>query len=263
MFAVRRSDVEDLNARARGRLDAAGLLGKDRVVADGREFAVGDRVMCLRNDRRLHVRNGSIATVAATNGGEVLLSDGSHLPLSYLEAGHLAHAYGSTVHKAQGATVDRAFLLGSDQLYREAGYVGMSRARLSNELFVVAPDVGDGLGDPVKGLQSSRSQSLAISQLDREGTDARDPRSRALLADPPLWASEALGPPPLVGSDRGRWAGIACQLASYRQVYEVTDPADALGPVPADAVQRRARETAELALLDRRRSLELEQGLEI
>jgi len=63
----------------------------------------------------------------------VVLAGGTHVPSSYLEAGHLTHAYASTVHKAQGATVDRAYLLGSDRLYREAGYVGMSRGRLSND----------------------------------------------------------------------------------------------------------------------------------
>jgi len=34
----------------------------------------------------------------------------------------------STIHKSQGETVDRAFVLGTAGLYREAGYVALSRA---------------------------------------------------------------------------------------------------------------------------------------
>jgi len=61
------------------------------------------------------------------------------------------------------AAVDRAVLLGSEQLYREAGYVGMSRGRLSNELSVVAADTAESLGYLAAGLQATRAQSLALA----------------------------------------------------------------------------------------------------
>jgi ATP-dependent exoDNAse (exonuclease V) alpha subunit len=262
MYALRRSDVEDLNARARTRLDASGALGDDRIEVAGRQFAVGDRVMCLRNDRRLGASNGTIGTVVAVGKatGDMTLSDGTHLPSSYLEAGHVGYALASTVHKAQGATVDRAFLLGSDQLYREAGYVGLSRGRLSNELFVVAADRDEGLDDLVRPLSTSRAQALAVNQLG--GAPGQDRATgRALLADPPAWACQTLGDPPLSGPDRRRWAERASVLASYRDSYGVTDDADAVGPRPADPMQRRRWELAQLAVLENQRSLEVERGL--
>jgi hypothetical protein len=271
MYALRRSDVDDLNARARKRMDASRLLGADRLTVAGRQFAPGDQVMCLRNDRRLGVRNGTVGTVASIEGKGVGLADGTHLPAAYVEEGHLTHSYASTVHKSQGATVDRAFLLGSDQLYREAGYVGLSRARLSSELFVVAPDpsfeMGDRLGQLIRGLSTSRAQELALFQLPtpQEPAAAVVPVSaaRSLLADPPAWAIEALGEPPVTGDERPRWAERAAHLASYRDAYHVTDHADTLGPRPADRLQRRAWELAQLAVLDHQRSLEVERGLSI
>jgi hypothetical protein len=38
---------------------------------------------------------------------------------TYLDEGWLDHAYALAAHAAQGATVDRSFVLGSDELYRE------------------------------------------------------------------------------------------------------------------------------------------------
>jgi conjugative relaxase-like TrwC/TraI family protein len=255
MYALHRADVDDLNARARARLEAAGELGSERAEAAGREFAVGDRVMCLRNDYRLGVRNGMVGSVASVDQGDVLLAEGTHLPASYLEAGHLTHAYASTVHKAQGATVDRAYLLGSDQLYREAGYVGMSRGRLSNELFVVGSDLADGFEDVAESLRTSRAQSLALDQVaTRRGR-------QALLADPSLWATEALGEPPLIGPARQRWAERAGELACYRDAHGVTDQRSALGPEPEREPRRRDWELAHLVFLGPEQSQDLENGL--
>lgn len=100
MYALRRADVDDLNARARARKGAAGLLGDETLEAGGRGFAVGDRVMALKNDRSLGARNGSVSTVQSVDavGCEVVLQDGTRLPAGYLRAGHLTHAYASTVH---------------------------------------------------------------------------------------------------------------------------------------------------------------------
>ena len=40
-----------------------------------------------------------------------------------------------TDHKAQGLTCDRAYVLGSPELYTEAGYTALSRGRLENHLY--------------------------------------------------------------------------------------------------------------------------------
>jgi hypothetical protein len=57
------------------------------------------------------------------------------LPGGYLDAGHVMHGYAITGHKAQGLTVDHTYTLGTETLYREWGYVAMSRGRHTNQLY--------------------------------------------------------------------------------------------------------------------------------
>ncbi|HZT97777.1 MAG TPA: MobF family relaxase [Chloroflexota bacterium] len=186
MLAVHRSDVEELNARARVALREAGLLGPDELVVGGRRFAAGDEVMSLRNDHQLGLVNGVRARVTGIDrvglALEIEVAGGPRaaVPRAYLEAGHLGYGYASTIHKAQGLTVDRAFLLGGDALYREAGYVGLSRARQRTEVFLVAgpadPELMHGrskweqtdpVGELLWALRQSRAQELAIDGLGR------------------------------------------------------------------------------------------------
>ncbi len=278
MYALRRSDVDDLNRRARHLLDQAGHLGEDRLTVAGKEFAVGDRIQCLRNDRRLGVRNGTTATITQLHAGtgEIVLDSGLCLPHHYLADGHLDHSYCTTIHKAQGATVQRAFLLGSETLYREAGYVGLSRARQSTQLYIVAPDLQrhadlDNIVDPVvetiRRLSQSRAQTLAIQQTTRSGglePTTGNVERQQLLADPPTWLTDSLGPPPVACTERNQWATAAERIAAYRHIYSIDHPSDALGPRPDQADQARAWELAHLGITQhQQRNLELDQGLQL
>jgi Ti-type conjugative transfer relaxase TraA len=135
MIAHRRSDVADLNRRARERMHHAGRLGDDELQISGRGFAVGDRVVTTRNDRRLGLTNGIRGEITAINfeTADVEIDTGAdprqYIPAGYVHDGHLDHAYATTAHRAQGATVDNAFVLGSDDLYREWGYTALTRHR--------------------------------------------------------------------------------------------------------------------------------------
>lgn len=72
-------------------------------------------------------------------GRSLRTPDGTRrLPTEYLDDGHVRHGYAVTVHKAQGVTCDHALLLGSDELYRESGHVGLSRGRESNRIYAVS-----------------------------------------------------------------------------------------------------------------------------
>jgi conjugative relaxase-like TrwC/TraI family protein len=145
MLALQRDDVADLNRRARRHLKRHGDL-VDEAVFWGRAFAVGDQVVGLRNHYRSGILNGTTGTITDLHpdeGAITMRTPGGveiRLPRSYLRRGYLDHAYAITVHKTQGATYHRAFVLGDDRLYREAGYVALSRARQGTHLYTIATD---------------------------------------------------------------------------------------------------------------------------
>jgi hypothetical protein len=83
------------------------------------------------------------ATVAAVQelAGMVDLwtDDGRIVRLQGAELGQLDYGYATTVHRSQGATVDRAHLF-ADGGGRELAYVAISRAREASRVYVVADD---------------------------------------------------------------------------------------------------------------------------
>jgi Ti-type conjugative transfer relaxase TraA len=141
MIGLRRADVDDLNHRARARLHTARRLTGPTLHAGGTELQAGDRIVCLRNHRRLGVVNGTRATIRTVDPHQraidVVTDDGRPLVLDrrYLDAGHVAQGYAITGHKAQGLTVEHTYVLGSQALYREWGYVALSRGRQTNRLY--------------------------------------------------------------------------------------------------------------------------------
>jgi Ti-type conjugative transfer relaxase TraA len=182
MLAVGRREVAALNDLARLELRRLGRLGPAVLEVDGRGFAAGDKVICLRNDRSLGVLNGTVGTleVRARNGVLVHTADGVRtLPTAYLEAGHLGHAYAMTVHKAQGITVQRAFVLATEALRRESAYVAMSRATESTELFV---SLGPGLDDPTHDPRPRRRADL--DELSRRFAASRAKQLALFETDP-------------------------------------------------------------------------------
>jgi len=187
MIAHRRSDVAELNTLARARMHRDGRLGEEELTTPTRAFAVGDRVIARRNDRRADLVNGTRGEVFAVDlesrSVAIRTADGTgrQLDSSYLDDGWLDHAYALTAHAAQGATVDRSFVLGSDELYREWGYTALSRHRDQARFYVVSPgsveralpglepDRDAMAEDVVSMLSRSRRKELALDVLDRAG----------------------------------------------------------------------------------------------
>ena len=134
------AEVQSLNGEARDRLRASGDLGDDVTVkADRgeRQFATGDRIMFLRNERGMGVKNGTLATIerVSPEGMAVRLDDGRGVAFDTKDYAHVDHGYAATIHKSQGVTVDRAHVLATPGMDRHSAYVGMSRHRDDVQLY--------------------------------------------------------------------------------------------------------------------------------
>lgn len=193
-LAHRRVDVRAINDGIRERLQAEGLLAKgggkagseqghgdattDReiiyqTVNGKRAFAPGDRIVLLENNRDLGVKNGMLGTVEAVEPNALHLRlDGSsngqnnarHLALPVKDYQSFDHGYATTIHKAQGATVDRAFVMASATMDRHLTYVAMTRHREAVTLYAGR----DELQDMKKMVASMGRSGVKETTLDYE-----------------------------------------------------------------------------------------------
>ena len=177
VLAHRRVDVKALNERIRGQLQAQGQLTDEREyqTASGvRQFAVGDRVMFGENNRDLGVKNGMLGTVEQAGEGRLSVrpdSDsskgGRSVDVDLSAYAVLDYGYASTVHKSQGVTVDRTFVMASKTMDRHLTYVAMTRHRES-VLMVASEDEFPGIDNLKKQLSRGNAKETTLDYLTRQ-----------------------------------------------------------------------------------------------
>ena len=137
ILAHLRRDVRKLNELARTKLMERGIIEQGFVfkTADGnRHFAAGDQIVFLKNEGSIGVKNGMLGKVLEAAPGRIVagIGEGEHQRPVIVEQrfyNNLDHGYATTVHKSQGATVDRVKVLASLSLDRHLTYVAMTRHR--------------------------------------------------------------------------------------------------------------------------------------
>ena len=139
MIARENETRATLNRGARERRRTAGALGEERTYG-AVALAVGDRVICRRNDRLMDVDNGTRGTVRHLDARGVVIDTDSglvrELPASYA-AEHLEHAYALTGHGMQGGTVETALVVAAPRdLTAGWSYTALSRAREQTSLLI-------------------------------------------------------------------------------------------------------------------------------
>ena len=150
-----------------------------QVERGRRIFASGDRVMFLKNDRGLGIKNGSLGVVETVSRQQmtVRINTGRSVAFDLKDYAHLDHGYAATIHKAQGVTVDRVHVLATPGLDRHAAYVALSRHRDSVQLHYGRDDFVDS-GKLARVLSRERAKDLA-SDYARDGTsDSRSEGAR-------------------------------------------------------------------------------------
>ncbi|WP_282611086.1 Ti-type conjugative transfer relaxase TraA [Pelagibius sp. Alg239-R121] len=177
--------VNDLNRTIRqGRVQLK-ELGEERSYQSERgkrAFAIGDRILFRQNDKQLGVKNGSLGRVTEIGEGSLSaqLDSGERLRIDPAEYRNFDHGYAMTIHKSQGATVDRSFVLGTGGMDRHLTYVAMSRHRHRADLYVAKHTFH-------KGAVMSRLSRAALSEttldyLDRRGFETMAARLREAAA---------------------------------------------------------------------------------
>lgn len=144
ILAHRRRDVRELNELARAKLVEREIVGEGFAfrTEDGvRRLDAGDRIVFLKNEGSLGVKNGMLAKVVSAGVGRIVaeVGDGKSRKQITVEErfyNHLDHGYATTIHKSQGATVDRVKVLASNTLDRHLTYVALTRHREAVELYV-------------------------------------------------------------------------------------------------------------------------------
>jgi hypothetical protein len=146
-MAHRRADVRAINDEIRTALQERGELARGEDAGalafqtnnGKRDFAPGDRIVFLENNRDLGVKNGMLGTVEHVEAGRIVAQldgrsgDSVSVPMGDYQA--IDHGYATTIHKNQGATVDRSYVLASGTMDRHLTYVAMTRHRDGAQLY--------------------------------------------------------------------------------------------------------------------------------
>lgn len=167
-----------LSSQVRAELVRLGRVGEDGVTLgmDGNRAGVGDLVQARLNARILAGHEGNrrgpvnreMYRVTATrdDGGLVVEpldgGPGMTLPAGYV-GGHLVLGYATTVHSAQGVTVDTAHSVATSRTGAPNLYVGLTRGRESNTCYVetVAADPDAPVGSANQVIQRTPTAVLA------------------------------------------------------------------------------------------------------
>jgi conjugative relaxase-like TrwC/TraI family protein len=198
MIARDNDTREELNTAARELWGALGLLGEGHTYS-GLTVAVGDRVICRRNDARLDVDNGMRGRVRELASHRVVIETDAgavcELPAAYVHE-HLEHAYALTGHSMQGGTVERAIVVASARdLTAGWSYTALSRARGETRLLIVDQEHEERSGFAPAGLPALRPPLLArvaCRLLERDEEDlALEQAQRRVRAHPERSAERA------------------------------------------------------------------------
>ncbi|PDT14532.1 Ti-type conjugative transfer relaxase TraA [Rhizobium sp. J15] len=159
VLAHTNDDVRKLNEALREVMAGDNALGESRsfrTERGARKFAAGDRIIFLENARFLeprakhsgpqYVKNGMLGTVTATGDKRgdpllsVLLDNGNKVVFGEDSYDNVDHGYAATIHKSQGSTVDRTFVLATGMMDRHLTYVSMTRHRDRVDLYAAKED---------------------------------------------------------------------------------------------------------------------------
>ena len=171
-----REQVADLNAAIRDHRQRNESAHRQITTARGDRIGLGDRVATRRNDPGLQVANRQTWTVTGIgeDGSLLLLGRGRdrEVPAGYASR-FVELAYATTVHGAQGDTVNSAHVAISDSTGASSAYVAMTRGRQTNVAHLVAENVDEARKQWIEVFSRDRAD-LGPAHARRQAIDAID-----------------------------------------------------------------------------------------
>lgn len=155
------AECQQLNTAIRTILQEQGLVAKKEISINDRHFAIGDKIVFLKNDRaakitsfdlnaqytkELLIKNGMCGKIvniqAALNANNqpdyklaVAVDKDTCATFFVKDYRHINHGYALTLHKAQGQTVNWSMVVASKNMDAAAIYVALTRHRETTTLF--------------------------------------------------------------------------------------------------------------------------------
>jgi TrwC relaxase/AAA domain len=254
LLARTEEQARELSRRVREDLRRYGLVadGPALPLRDGAVATAGDLIMPRKNDRRISagapgrwLTNRDVLRIEGARGrsvtvrrlarrdkqtGRPVWSARFELPRTYLLS-HCDLGYATTVHAAQGRTVDAAHLLVDGLGDRQGLYVGMSRGRLANYAYCVT---GPSTDNAVQG-------SRPAPELDRV---RRIGRQRAGLppddstTSTPTAEKEQRHPVSVLAEALGRDGAVLSATETLRRELSQADHLGVLSSIWYDLISR-------------------------
>jgi conjugative relaxase-like TrwC/TraI family protein len=170
-------ELDHINALAQERRAQAGELGAHTVDLPNRPYglAAGDQVIftaALYQPGQERVENGTLGLVidAGKDDELAIQTQGAQtreVRVNADEFSGLRLSYAQHVYKAQGRTVDRAFVLtGGWQTDRESAYVALTRAQERTDIYVSREDLGE------QGMDAGATERLGEAMAESHAQQA-------------------------------------------------------------------------------------------
>lgn len=144
ILAHKNIEVDALNAGARDILKSLGKLENIEITCQTQRgkssFAVGDWIQLTKTEKMQELRNGQFGTIESINTQDktmlVCFENGERKEIDPQTYRGLRHGYASTIYRAQGSTLDSAYVLHSNTSNHSTSYVALTRQTKSLSLFV-------------------------------------------------------------------------------------------------------------------------------
>ncbi|MFV4913123.1 AAA family ATPase [Microbacterium lacticum] len=250
-----------VNERIRaGRIERGQVENTVTVTgSDGQSIGAGDLIQTRKNDSDLGVANRQQWSVQyVTDDGTVYAREVGNerkhlrtvaLPSEYV-GGHAHLSYAATAYGVQGATVNSSHTVLSEATSAASVYVGMTRGRDTNQLYIVTANLADARAqfidamerDPAdRGLDHATAQAVeAVQGLVADGPVRRVAKQLARLDHEAERAER----------QAERWEQTAARIDAQRSAHRAEDDEQAavLRRAEAEAEQIRAEITGPLTV---------------